>query len=217
MRTFLFALASALTVPIAIMNWGAVIVGGIWLAILAQWSLVILGLILIFAGTWVLGPAMAPGLGIGYVGALVFKKSKVASYPLFVVVALYNFFVLCAWCVGLFYFCELKVHGPYWPFILWAYALATIPWVSMYTEEAKMGDAEGSLAWVAGAEFGSLAIIVSVVVGYGFQTLFGMVVFFVPVALFGMGVTAFVSHYKRTRIDRAFEEIQREATPRRTR
>jgi len=97
---------------------------------------------------------------------------------------------------------------------LWAYALATIPWVSMYTAEAESGDAEGSLAWVAAAEFGSLALIISVIVGYGFQTLFGMVVFFVPVALFGLGMTAFVSHSKRTRVERIFNKIQREEAER---
>jgi hypothetical protein len=99
---------------------------------------------------------------------------------------------------------------------LWAYALATIPWVSTYAEEAKTGDAEGSLGWVAAAEFGSLAIMISVIVGYGFQTPFGMLVFFVPVAIFGMAITAFVSHYKRTRTDRIFKEVQRETAQKRT-
>lgn len=216
MRTFLVALGSALTIPIAILNWAAVIVGGIWLAILAQWSLFVLGLILIFAGALSLSLLMAPGLGLGIVAAKVFEKSKIASYPLLALVGIYNFVILCVWCVGIFYFCELRTHGPYWPFVLWAYALATIPWVSMYTEEAKSGDAEGSLAWVAGAQFGSLAIIISVVVGWGFQTLFGMIVFFVPAAFFGMGMTAFVSHYKRTRIDHVFNKIQREAAQRRS-
>lgn len=216
MRTFLLALGSALTVPIAILNWGAIVVGGIWLAILGQWSLVILGLIVIFAGTWILSLAMAPGLGIGYLAVRVFEKSKIASYPLLALVATYNFVVLCAWCVGFFLFCELRTHGSYWPFILWAYALATIPWVSTYAEEAKTGDAEGSLGWVAAAEFGSLAIMISVMVGHGFQTPFGMLVFFVPVAILAMAMTAFVSHYKRTQRDRVFEKNQREAVQKRT-
>lgn len=167
-------------------------------------SLLIFGLILIFAGTWILSIVMAPGLGMGYIAARVFEKNKVASYPLIALVAIYNFIVLCTWCVGFFYYCELRTHGPFWPFVLWAYALATIPWVSTYTEEAKSGDAEGSLGWVAAAEFGSAAIVASVILGRGFQTLFGMVVFFVPVALLGMVMTAFASHQKRTRTDRIF-------------
>ena len=214
MRTFLIALGSALSIPIAILNWGAVIVGGIWLAILAQWALLGFGLILFFAGTWILSLVMAPGLGVGYLAARVFEKNKMASYPLIAVVAIYNFTVLCAWCVGFFYYCELKAHGPYWPFILWGYALATIPWVSTYTEEAKSGDADGSLGWVAAAEFGSLAIIISVVVGYGFQTPFGMLVFFVPVALLSMTIIGFLSHQKRTRPDSIAERIRHEASQR---
>jgi hypothetical protein len=44
-------------------------------------------------------------------------------------------------------------------------------------------DHKGTVMWLSASQFGALAIIASVFVGEGYQSPFGMIVFFVPVDL----------------------------------
>jgi hypothetical protein len=115
-------------------------------------------------------------------------------YPLFALAFLSNFFVMAFWCVASFSLVIRQPHPNVWPYLLWGYAMATVPWVSM----AKLEKNEGAIMWVSATQFGAVAIMGSVLLGDGYQSDFGMGVFFVPAALLGMGLSYLMHRVARS-------------------
>ena len=110
---------------------------------------------------------------------------------------LYNFIVLTVWTVGMFVLVTYHLHTNIIPYVLWAYAMATTPWASIASDEAKLDPRTKAMTWVAGCQFGAIAVIVPVFVGSGLQTPFGMMVFFVPAAIAGIAITALLQRAPR--------------------
>jgi hypothetical protein len=194
MRTFFVALGAAMTLPLLILNWTAVIIGGIWLGLKGEWLLLICGIGIIFCGNFLITLLLGIPLAIGVLGAK--SSSAIVRYPLVAIASVFNFVAITAWTVFIFSAFRSHTHDNIWPYLLWSYAIVTIPWVRMGSDEI---DQQGTIMWISGVQFGAIAVMGSVLVGQGSQTPFGMIIFFVPIALFAMGMAVFM-HRERHRL-----------------
>jgi hypothetical protein len=59
-----------------ILNVAGSIVGGIWLAILGQWKLIGIGVLLMFTSHWVLSILMMPSLPIAGIAAYLYERKN---------------------------------------------------------------------------------------------------------------------------------------------
>lgn len=133
------AFLSVLVLPIAILNFAGGILGGIWLAVLGQWSLVGLGLAAAVASTMVLGFLLMPGMLFAAPAALAMEKGHYVIGILSGAIALlWTNVVIIVWCVVTFSFVvEQAKAGSIWPYLLWAYSVATGPWTYMASRETQ--------------------------------------------------------------------------------
>jgi hypothetical protein len=181
MRTFLMGIGAAITVPILILNWIGAAVGGIWLAIEREWILIGIGIALMLMGRVILALLMAVGLIIAAPAA----KLRPAAWLFLGAAGIFNFLVLTFWSVWIFSYFANRPHGNVWPYILWAYAATTMGWVHMTLDERKSDPNTTAIMWVLAVQFGAIGLMASILVGNGYQSEFGMILFFVPAALFG--------------------------------
>jgi hypothetical protein len=133
------ALLGLLLLPIAILNFAGGIVGGIWLAVLGQWSLLGVGLGAAIASTMILGLILMPGMLFAAPAAAAIDKGHYFIGTLSGIIALlWTNVVVVAWCVVTFFYCfEQSKSGSILPYLLWAYSVATGPWTYMASREAQ--------------------------------------------------------------------------------
>jgi hypothetical protein len=133
------AFFSLLVLPIAILNFAGGIVGGIWLAVLGQWSLLGVGLAAGIASTMMLGLLLMPGMLFAAPAAVAMEKGHYVIGILSGAIALlWTHVVVIAWCLVTFSFVvEQSKAGPIWPYLLWAYSVATGPWTYMASRETQ--------------------------------------------------------------------------------
>jgi hypothetical protein len=70
------AVIGLLSIPVGLLNFGAAIIGGIWLAILGNWGLLGLGLFSMFVSSYGISFALMPGLLFFAPGALAIEKGR---------------------------------------------------------------------------------------------------------------------------------------------
>jgi hypothetical protein len=131
------AFLSLLVLPIAILNFAGGIIGGIWLAVLGQWSLVGIGLAAAVLSPMLLSLLLMPGMLFAAPAALAMGKWHHVIGILFgAIAALWTNAVIVAWCVVIFIFVieHFKI-GSIWPYLLWAYSVSTCPWTYMASRE----------------------------------------------------------------------------------
>ncbi len=126
MRTFFVFLGAALTTPLMILNWLAGIVGGIWLVVRGDWTTLGIALIVFLLGLFVLPLVMTAGFSVGMIGIKLQEKYRLASYPFFAFVGIFNFFVMTGWCVLVFANMLGRTQGSPWPYVFLGYALGNI-------------------------------------------------------------------------------------------
>lgn len=200
MRNFLVAVGALLTFPLAILNWTSGIVGGVWLAFLGEWRLLVLGIIVIFSGTFLLSFVLMIGIGVAAVGVMASKVAKVLGYPFLAAAGLINFAIVTAATVIVFSIAvNARSHEIVWPYLLWSYAVATTPWTSMAQREIANDPNSSAIMWVFAIQFGAVSTALSVLVGNGYQSDFGMVMFFIPIALIGL-LIGFLMTLERQRL-----------------
>ena len=129
-------LVSIFAIPIMILNFGGGIVGGIWLAILGEWKLIGIGIVLLFTAHWFLSFLMMPCLLI----AMHFeKKSKILLYFFGFFSQVYKNALLIATCVFAFFMCSQFYRGDiglgYIPYLLWSWGMALGPWQFFASKE----------------------------------------------------------------------------------
>jgi hypothetical protein len=159
-KTVFAAIMSLISIPVMLLNFGGGIIGGVWLAVLGKWSLLGLGLASMFISSFGLGLALMPGLLFVAPGALALDRGKYVIGILCLIMGnLWTFAIMTVWCVGCFYvvFSGYYSSGSVWPYLLWAYGMATGPWTYM---AARGGPEEtGSTFSAFGACVGAIAIM----------------------------------------------------------
>jgi hypothetical protein len=187
MRTFLIALGALLSIPLAVLNWTSAIVGGIWLGTLGEWRLLAFGGLTMFCGVYLLSLVLMIGVGITLVGMKLSQTARVLGAPFYITAGLLNFAITVVATVIVFDTAiNLHAHGNVWPYLLWSYAVATTPWMYMAQREVRADPKSGAVMWVSAVQFGAVGVAASVLVGNGDQSVFGMAIFFVPIALIGL-------------------------------
>lgn len=149
----------ALSLPVMLLNFFGGIVGGIWLVVVGQWGLIGLGILSMFISSFGLGLVLAVGLVFSAPAAVAFEKGKGAiGIVLALIGNLWTTAVMTLWCVGSFYVCLRYYHrGSIFPYLLWAYGMATGPWTYMAAREGR--DAIASSLSAFAACIGAIAIM----------------------------------------------------------
>lgn len=150
---------SLISIPVMFLNFGGGIVGGIWLAVLGKWGLIGIGLASMFISSIGLALALTPGMLFMMPGAVALERGRYVLGILCLMVGnLWTYAVMTVWCVGCFYFVIENYYtgGSLWPYLLWAYGMATGPWTYMATREETVS---ASTIAAFGACVGAIAIM----------------------------------------------------------
>jgi hypothetical protein len=160
----LFALVRLILIPIGILNLASGIVGGIWLAVLGQWRILVFGVVALFlANRGLITIACFPG--ILFSAPLVYAVNKgkyVTATACAFLSHLWTSVVMTAWCVGIFYVVLAGyTGGSIWPFLLWAYNTAAGQWAYMawVTDQASDHQSTTSTLAAIGACMGGIGLM----------------------------------------------------------
>lgn len=160
LKAMIRTILSLISIPVMLLNFGGGIVGGIWLIILGDWSLIGLGVASMFVSSFGLALVLMPSMLFAGPGALALDRRKYVIGSLCLLLAnVWTLAVMTVWCVGCFHLVLGSYYhgGSIWPFLLWAYGMATGPWTYM---AARGGSDEiGSRVSAFGACIGAMAIM----------------------------------------------------------
>jgi hypothetical protein len=163
----LSALITTLSIPLMILNMFGGIVAGIWLAILGQWSIIGIGVLIILNSTWTLGFVIMPAMLLAAPAAMFAEKRNTLGLVCFVALSnIYIHSVITLWCCGiLFLFVRDATASSLIPKLLWSYCLATGPWAYMASRDAKESDSRASASMIATflAQLGYFTIMILVI------------------------------------------------------
>jgi len=150
-----------------ILNMFGAIVAGIWLAILGQWSIIGIGVLIIFNSTWLLGFVIMPAMLLAAPAAMFAEKRHTIGSVCFVALSnIYILSVITLWCCGiLFLFVRDATASSVIPRLLWSYGLATGPWAYMASRDAQGSDSQASASMIATflAQLGYVTIMILVI------------------------------------------------------
>ena len=124
---------------IIILNFSSGIVGGIWLLVLKDWPIIVLGLLYGFFMPWVFSLAYLPTMGLSAVMFNRFEKKKYSQASMLgFIISLYDNILILAWVLFVFFYVALGVKGSaYIPYMLWGYSVAISPLSYMASKEEK--------------------------------------------------------------------------------
>lgn len=135
----LMAFITSLSVPLIILNMLGGIVSGIWLAILGEWGILLLGILLFVGGVWLDTFILTPGILLAIPAAYCAEKGKTLSFMC--LSTLSNLYILCVvtiWCCGvLFLFVNNATISNLLPRLIWSYGVATGVWAYKASEDRE--------------------------------------------------------------------------------
>ncbi len=198
----LFAFLIALGGFFMLLNSLGGIVGGIWLAVLGEWGVIGMGLILVVVSPFILGIALLPQLALG-AAMYAARRSRIGILFFGFLLTLYLATLLTAWCVGvLLLFMSLANEQSWIPLLIWSYGAATGPWAYMAGQGAR---GEGGDAALLAIMFAQVAYLVMVVTGIlAGASLIGMAKTFGGIMLLYVVLQMFVAFL-------SLDEMQRDA------
>ncbi|MCF7859788.1 MAG: hypothetical protein K9N07_10785 [Candidatus Cloacimonetes bacterium] len=121
-----------LVLPVALMNIISGVVGGIWLLVLGEWRLLIIGLILTFTAHWYLGLIMMITTPFEMIGIRLYEKGSKWHHLFIYLSLLFTNILLAASCVVAYLICTSYFGGEIGagliPYVLWSWGMALGPW-----------------------------------------------------------------------------------------
>lgn len=163
-----------------LLNFGAGLIGGIWLAYLGYWYLLLLGLGLTIGGTFLVSLLLMPSLILiaPVAASEKLSASTMLMIPLTVISVGYTYCVMGAWTIGIFwYFAHEVSSNAIIPVVLWSYSAATAAWSYMAQKEAQTGNDYSTMSAFFN-QIGCIALIVYVYTHFGDLRLYDMGVWF---------------------------------------
>jgi len=137
-----------LVIPLLILNIFSGAVGGVWLAIVGEWRLMLYGVVLMVVMPWMWIVASLPAMGlVAAFGGLGEKYDR----PLLAVFAgavfaVWSMALVVAWVAFVFLqFTDTAGQSPVIPLLLWGYATVNAPLASMASKEP----ADSTGTWMA--------------------------------------------------------------------
>lgn len=119
-------------VPIVLMNFGAPIIGGIWLALLGEWKLIGIGIALLFTSHYILSIFMMIGFPVSAIGMKLFERGNPLGYLFAFLSLLYTNILIVASCIVAYIICAFCYRGTmgieFIPYLLWSWGMAFSPW-----------------------------------------------------------------------------------------
>lgn len=157
-------LMNALAVPTVVLNLGAGIVGGVWLAIAGEWGLIGWGLLLAIGGPFILAiPMLVSLLFAGPSVAFLASGRSVLGFLFGGASLLYTIGLVATWCVlALASFLTTAKEHVFIPAALFAYASATAPLVYMASKE---GDNDATLMTLFFSQAGLTVMLITLLIG----------------------------------------------------
>jgi len=133
-----FAIITALGIPLMLLNLLGGIGSGIWLAVLGEWSTLGLGITFFFVSTFLLGLVLMPGLALAIPAAKCAERGSLIGILLFGTLSSgYILAVVTLWCCGvLSLFVGDATRSDIIPRLIWSYGVATGPWSYMASRES---------------------------------------------------------------------------------
>lgn len=165
MRT-LTGILTALSIPLMIINMLGSIVAGIWLAIIGEWSLIVLGIIAFLFSSTLLSFALIPSFLLGAPAVYCAEKENTFGMVFFVAISnLYTIVLITVWCCGiLFLFVKNATNASIIPLLIWSYGVATGPWAYMASkDQGPKGEGFGSTLATFLAKLAYLVIMIHVI------------------------------------------------------
>jgi hypothetical protein len=187
------AFATMILMPLIILNIFSGIVGGIWLAIIGQWKLIVAGLVLSFVMPWIYSIVSLPAMGLGMLASSAGERGyKISAFILISLASIYNYALLAGWTLlVLLFFIRNIESGSFVPYLLGGYATAMSPLGYMASKEPpdSTGTSLGFLLaeicfivlavlWILSVPFKSTIIIISSLV-----IVFALVVSTLPIPI----------------------------------
>jgi len=173
------AFLSIIVMPLIILNIFSGIVGGIWLAIIGQWKLIIAGLLLSIVMPYIYAIVSLPGIGLSVVAVSAGEKgSKLGVLILSFLSSIYDYALLSVWSLFvLLFFIQRMESGSFIPYLLWAYSTVMAPLGFMASKEPpdSTGTSLGlffveicfivlAILWILSIPFNSTILIISCLV-----------------------------------------------------
>ncbi|MBD3155138.1 MAG: hypothetical protein GF368_00600 [Candidatus Aenigmarchaeota archaeon] len=128
-----------LSVPIMILNFVGGIIGGIWLAFLGEWTLIVIGVLFLFTSHWILSIFMMPNLLIAGIASQFYEKKNPLGHFFGFISQLYMNLLIISWCIFAFLVCSHFYSGEigitYIPYLLWSWGMALGPWQFFASKE----------------------------------------------------------------------------------
>jgi hypothetical protein len=136
------AALALLSFPFMILNTLGVLDGAVWLAILGQRSVLLVGVLSMLFSTSVAGFALMPGFLISMAAApFLGKRLWLLGFPFLLAGSIYSEAIVGAWCFGVVAFFVVKAGtGATLPALLWAYGVAITPLSYMAHRSAGPND-----------------------------------------------------------------------------
>ena len=164
-------------VPLIVLNMIAAIGGGIWLAILGEWRLIVIGVILIFTGHFFLSIPLMLGIPLDMLGKHFYEKKSPLRYIFMYLTQLYTNILIVACCVVALWICTRSYQGSTLgiiPYLLWSWAIALGPWRFLLSKEPE-NEFSGMTLYVASVLY--LIFLTSTLVANPLFTIISIVLF----------------------------------------
>jgi len=172
MKAF-FKFINVLSTPLVILNALGDVVSGVWLLIIGEWRLVVLGVIAIVLSSFILGLLMMPSLLFAGLASVI-KGNGGKMIPA-VLSTLYTALVMTTWCVAsLWLFGMSATSKNIVPLLIWSYGVAVGPWADMARKDQAGQD--GNIFSVTSVFFAEFGYFVAMVMFLTRASTFGIIV-----------------------------------------
>lgn len=131
---------AVLILPIMILNFFAGIVGGVWLAVEGEWSLIGYGLAITVGGAFAASILLLPGIVLAAPAVAATERGNIRIASFFGVLSLlYTYFIMGAWAIFVFIWFAGETKYTI-PCLLWSYSTATATWSYLAQKEASSNE-----------------------------------------------------------------------------
>lgn len=155
------SLITLMSLPVLFLNLLGGIVGLIWLAILGDFRTIVLAIALAVVSKFIVSIMLAPGWLLAvFVKPLSEKKRFITLFILACLGLSYTYSIMALWCITTFkFFASRSADHAQFPFLLFAYAVATGVWSAMAKTDVAIDPNSKSLNATFAAQIGSLIMI----------------------------------------------------------
>ena len=162
--TALMVIVEFLSVPLFVLNVFGGVVSGLWLLIIGEWPLVLLGVVTAIGSTFVLGIVLLPTLLFAGIAAIF--KARPGKIATMVLSNLYTGLVILFWCGLILLNFNRDSSAKDWvPRILLTYGIAVGPWAKIVSFGQDAGGDTYGLVSVFFTQLGYATVIVMALAG----------------------------------------------------